>query len=166
MGSIYPWRKKTEEVSEQEITTVLILPFAHFWFFSLHNYSPVMSSALGVIWVWGFIPPSHVLSVKVPNFWVTLGEAAYTAHATSPCRWADKAFWTVLVKDEGGSLQEERGLLYKKLPGFTSILKQLLKPGHQLSLQHCYLWEPEPHNQHCQLDCQKRNRGKKTQTDT
>lgn len=145
---------------------MLILPFAHFWFFCLHNCSPVMSSVPGVIWVWGFIPPSHVLCVKVPNFWVTLGEAACTAQATSPCRWVDKAFWTVLVKDEGGSLQEEGGLLYKKFLGFTSILKQLLKLGHQLSLQHCYLWGPELHNQHCQLDCQKRNRGKKSQTDT
>lgn len=149
-------KKKSWEVSEQEVTTALILPFFLFWFFSLHNYSPVMPSVLGVTWVWGFIPPSHALSVKVLNFWVTRGEAAYITHAASSCRWVDKAFWTVLVKDEGGSLHEERDII-QKLLRLTSILKQLLKLDRQLSLQHCYPWGPQPHSQHCQLDCQNRS---------
>lgn len=120
MGSIYTWIKN-QDINEQEITSELILPFVHFRFFSLCYCSTVMSSLLGVIWVWGFILPWHVLTVKFAEFWVTIGTYTYIDHATLLCRWVDEVFWTVFVEDEGISLQKGGHHLI-----FTSILRLLL----------------------------------------
>jgi len=45
-----------------------MLPFAHFLFFSLDYYTPVMLGLLGIMWVWSFNPPCHGLAVKVADF--------------------------------------------------------------------------------------------------
>lgn len=63
-----------------------------------------------------------------------------------------------------GRLQETGGLLYKTswdaLP-FSSTCRSVPTWITRLLLQHCYSWEAEACNQHCQLDCQKTNGGKK-----
>ena len=79
-----------------------MLPFAHFLFFSLDYYTPVMLGLLGIMWVWSFNPPCHGLAVKVADFWVTVGTATWIDRATSLCRCVDEVFQPVPVKDERG----------------------------------------------------------------
>lgn len=117
---------------------MLILPFAHFQFFSFHYYSPVMSSLLRVIWIWGFIPPCHVPSVTVVDFWVTEVTPNYTGNATSLYRWVDEVFWIVLAKDKAVCRRRED--CYTKPPEIRS---------HSQALAGLFL--PESLDCHCNI---------------
>lgn len=120
MGSTYTLRKK----NLSKWTGNNHCPYIAFCSFLVLLPSLLLPCDVKCAWYvgLGLYPSQPCPLCKVPNFWVTLGEAACIARATSPGRWVDKAFWTVLVKDEVGDLQEEGELLCKNPWDWLSFL--------------------------------------------